>query len=145
MHDYHRNIIQLTDLGGPKAILSLASAHIHAVDLPYRLASTWQDLGCELGTWERGTDLLAWAVFQPPWYNLDFFFHPGEHDPGLLEEVLRWGIEQMKSYAQRIRGDLYGLRFLLISDFPFRNWFRFDEGLQHSIARPPGSRQTCQP
>lgn len=96
----------------PKAdydrLKSILSPHIHAVDLPYRLASTWQDWDCELGIWEHAKRLQAWAVFQPPWFNLDFAFLTGEDDPGLIEEVIVWGIAQMKSYAQRIQDDFYG-------------------------------------
>lgn len=74
--------------------------HIHAVDIPYRLTSTWQDSGCELGIWERGGQLLAWAVFQPPWLNLDFAIHPSERASLLEQEVLEWGIAQMMDYAE---------------------------------------------
>lgn len=81
---------------------------IHAADLPYRLTSTWQDLGCEIGIWQNKHQVLAWAVFQPPWYNLDFFVHPSDFGSRLPAEVFHWGIGQMKSYAQRIEGDFYG-------------------------------------
>jgi hypothetical protein len=65
--------------------------HIHRVDMPYRLTSTWQDQGCEIGIWEQDDRLLAWAVFQPPWWNLDYAVHPPEREASLEEEVLMWG------------------------------------------------------
>jgi ribosomal protein S18 acetylase RimI-like enzyme len=82
--------------------------HVHLVDMPYRLASTWQDSGCALRIWERGEKLLAWALFQPPWWNLDYVLHPSERGSLLEQEILMWGIQQMKDYAASIGDDFYG-------------------------------------
>jgi mycothiol synthase len=85
-----------------------AHPHIHAVDMPYRLTSTWQDHGCELGLWQKDDQLLAWAVFQPPWWNLDYAMHPSVRGTSLETEIFTWGHEQMKQYASRTGDSFYG-------------------------------------
>ncbi|MCP5094176.1 MAG: GNAT family N-acetyltransferase [Chloroflexi bacterium] len=82
--------------------------HIHLIDMPYRLTATWQDLGCEIGLWEKEGELLAWAVFQPPWWNLDYALHASLRGSGLESEIFAWGQDQMKSYAQRTGDEFYG-------------------------------------
>lgn len=82
--------------------------HIHTVDMPYRMTSTWQDLGCRLGVWEKEDTLLAWAVFQPPWWNLDYAIHPSERGSSLEKEVLAWGQEEIAGYGKRTGGEFYG-------------------------------------
>ena len=75
--------------------------HIHLVDMPFRQTSTWQDHACELGIWQKDGEILAWAVFLPPWWNLDFAIHPAERGSDLENEVFAWGKEQMLEYARR--------------------------------------------
>ena len=82
--------------------------HIHRVDMPFRLTSSWQDEGCEIGLWEEGDRLLAWAVFQPPWWNLDYVIDPLAQGSSLEEEVLGWGQEQILGYAKRTGEEFYG-------------------------------------
>jgi mycothiol synthase len=82
--------------------------HIHRVDMPYRLTSTWQDLGCEFGTWERNGLPLAWAVFLPPWWNLDFGIYPNLLGSELLYEIFSWGVAEMQGYAARSGEDFWG-------------------------------------
>lgn len=82
--------------------------HIHVVDMPYRLTSTWQDRGCRLATWQEGEEISAWAVFQPPWWNLDYAIHPSQRGTSLEREVLAWGKAQMMEYAQRTQADFFG-------------------------------------
>lgn len=82
--------------------------HVHSVDMPFRQTSTWQDLGCEIGMWKESDDLLAWAVFQPPWWNLDYAIHPSAQGSFLEKEVLAWGKEQIKSYSMRTGEVFYG-------------------------------------
>jgi GNAT superfamily N-acetyltransferase len=76
--------------------------------MPYRLTSTWQDQGCELGIWEKDDQLLAWAVFQPAWWNLDYALHPSAQGSALEAELLAWGQDQMKRYARRAGEQFYG-------------------------------------
>ena len=82
--------------------------HIHRVDMPYRLTSTWQDLDCEIGLWKDGEQLLAWAIFQPSWWNLDYGIHTSIQGSSLEKEVFAWGKEQVISYAKRTADDFYG-------------------------------------
>jgi len=82
--------------------------HIHTVDMPYRLTSTWQDQGCEVGMWEQGDALLAWAVYQPPWWNLDYAIMPSERGSSLERELLAWGQAQMLDYGARTGEEFWG-------------------------------------
>jgi ribosomal protein S18 acetylase RimI-like enzyme len=82
--------------------------HIHLVDMPYRQTSTWQDLGCELGIWQKDQEIRAWAVFLPPWWNLDFAIHPAERGSDLENEIFAWGKEQMLAYARRTSESFWG-------------------------------------
>jgi len=82
--------------------------HIHIVDIPYRQTSTWQDHDCEIGLWQKGCEILAWAVFLPPWWNLDYAIHPSGRGSALEKEVFAWGKEQMKLYSERSGESFYG-------------------------------------
>ena len=82
--------------------------HIHLVDMPFRQTSTWQDHGCELGIWQKDAEIQAWAVFLPPWWNLDFAIHPAEHGSDLENEVFAWGKEQITAYAKRTGESFWG-------------------------------------
>jgi ribosomal protein S18 acetylase RimI-like enzyme len=82
--------------------------HIHIVDMPYRLASTWQDSDCEIGIWKNDEVILAWALFQPPWWNLDYAIHPSERGSILEGEVFAWGKDQIVGYAKRTGDKFYG-------------------------------------
>ena len=81
--------------------------HIHRVDMPYRLTSTWQEHGCEVGLWEQRDELVAWAVFQPPWWNVDYALHPSLRGSSLEKEIFVWGQAQMKSYQSLPANWLY--------------------------------------
>jgi ribosomal protein S18 acetylase RimI-like enzyme len=103
----------MTEILDYTSLQSLLSAdpdhlHVHVVDMPYRLTSTWQELGCELKLWKSGDAHLAWAVFQPPWWNLDYGIHPSERGSSLEKEVFAWGKQQMIGYAKRSGEDFYG-------------------------------------
>jgi ribosomal protein S18 acetylase RimI-like enzyme len=82
--------------------------HIHLVDMPFRQTSTWQDHDCDLGIWQKDERILAWAVFLPPWWNLDFAIHPAECGSNLENEVFTWGKEQMLAYARRTGESFWG-------------------------------------
>jgi len=126
--------------------------HIHLVDMPYRLSSTWQENGCELGIWEKRDELLAWAVFQPPWWNLDFVIHPSQAGLSLEKEIFEWGKEQMMAYAKRSGEDFYGsveifedapgveqtIENLLSLGFEKFDWsiLRFEKNLQKETQQP---------
>lgn len=75
--------------------------HIHLVDMPFRVNSTWQDRGCEVGVWEQAGELLAWAYFQPPWGVMDHAIHPELRGTELERKVFSWALRTMQSYADR--------------------------------------------
>ncbi len=75
--------------------------HVHRIDMPFRLTSTWQDKGCEIGIWQAENKLIAWAVFQPPWSSFDYALQPSEWGSSLEVEILTWGKEQIQGYLER--------------------------------------------
>ena len=85
-----------------------AQPHIHIVDMPFRIASIWQDYGCEIGVWEKDSQVMAWAIFQPAWWNLDFAIHPVVRGSGLEQEIFAWGKDQMREYAHRTGEEFWG-------------------------------------
>jgi hypothetical protein len=82
--------------------------HIHRVDMPYRLTSTWQEHDSEVGMWQQEGELMAWALFQPPWWNVDYALHPSLCGTSLEKEIFAWGAAQMRSYAQRAGDEFWG-------------------------------------
>ena len=58
-------------------VRSHPAAHVHFVDLPYRLCSWSFDNPDNIGLWEdeRGR-LIAWAVLQTPFWVIDYGLHP---------------------------------------------------------------------
>ena len=82
--------------------------HIHIVDMPYRMTSIWQDQGCEIGIWDKASEIAAWAIFQPAWWNLDFAIHPSLRGSGIEQEVLWWGKEQMSQYSKHSGEEFWG-------------------------------------
>ena len=82
--------------------------HIHNLDMPYRLASIWQDYGCEVGIWEENNQVVAWAIFQPGWWNLDYVIHPSFRGSILEQEIFTWGKDQMKMYSCRTGEEFWG-------------------------------------
>lgn len=82
--------------------------HIHLIDMPFRMTSTWQERGCKFGIWEEKTDVLAWAVYQPAWQNIDYAIHSSESDSTLEKDVLAWGKEQVETYAKATGETTFG-------------------------------------
>ena len=82
--------------------------HVHCVDMPHRLTTTWQDQGCEMGIWEQDGELLAWALLQSSWWNLDYPLYPSQWDSLLERDVLAWGQEQIKGYSKRTGEEFFG-------------------------------------
>ena len=82
--------------------------HIHTADMPFRVTSTWQDHNCQFSIWEENDQILAWAVFQPAWWNLDCWVHPSQKGSLMEKELIEWGVEQMKSYRQRTGETFWG-------------------------------------
>ena len=82
--------------------------HIHIVDMPYRIASIWQDHGCEVGVWEENDQVVAWAIFHPGWFNLDYVIHPEFRGSQLEREIFSWGQAQMQQYSGRTGYEFWG-------------------------------------
>jgi ribosomal protein S18 acetylase RimI-like enzyme len=61
-----------------------------------------------MGIWNKGKEILAWAVFQPPWWNLDYAIHPIARGTALEKEIFAWGKEQMMSYSRHTGEAFYG-------------------------------------
>lgn len=91
--------------------------HIHLVDMPYRIASIWQDHGCEVGIWEKANRAVAWAIFQPAWWNLDFAVHPSLRGSEIEQEIFSWGKEQMVEYS-KLTGESFWGSVELFEDTP---------------------------
>jgi ribosomal protein S18 acetylase RimI-like enzyme len=110
MHTKTYTTSESTDFTRLQTILNAnpEHAHIHSVDMPYRLTSTWQDQGCELMVWEKDSQVMAWAVFQPPWCNLDYAIQTAERGSSLEQEVFAWGKAQMLAQAKRSAENFYG-------------------------------------
>lgn len=110
MHTKKYKVAESLDFARLQA-LSNASAknpHIHIADMPYRLTSTWQDQGCQMMVWEKENEILAWAVFQPPWCNLDYAIHPSRAGSSLEKEIFAWGKNEMMEYTKRTGEEFYG-------------------------------------
>jgi ribosomal protein S18 acetylase RimI-like enzyme len=138
-------------------LLELMSAdpkhpHVHIVDFPYRATSTWQDHDCDFGVWKKDDEILAWAVFQPAWWNLDYAVHPLERGSNLEKEIFAWGKEQMMVYGNRTGEDFYGsveffenasnteqtIETLVLLGFEKFDWstIRFEIDLHQDFPRP---------
>jgi ribosomal protein S18 acetylase RimI-like enzyme len=64
--------------------------HLHVVDLPYRLSSWAFDDSENVGLWVGpGCQLHAWAVMQPPFWTIDYAFHP-DADRDLRRKLWAW-------------------------------------------------------
>ncbi|MEM7333688.1 MAG: GNAT family N-acetyltransferase [Chloroflexota bacterium] len=82
--------------------------HIHYVDMPYRLASSWHEAGCEVGLWREKGQIVGWALFQPPWWNLDYAVARSYRGTALEEMLFEWGHQQMIQYANRTGDEFWG-------------------------------------
>jgi mycothiol synthase len=69
-------------------------AHVHVVDLPYRLSSWAWSSPPQTQRWVASDgELHAWACLQTPFWSLDFVVHP-DAAPTLTGEVLAWADAQ---------------------------------------------------
>jgi len=66
------------------------SGYLHVTDLPYRLSSWALDDPENVGLWKNETgQLVAWAVLQTPFWEIDYFCLP-EVEIKLHPEILAW-------------------------------------------------------
>ncbi len=77
--------------------------NLHTIDLPYRLCSWALDDPNNVQLWFDDVQLVAWAVLQTPFWEIDYVCHPTV-EPDLLQEILAWADQ----YAQSIINTAYG-------------------------------------
>ena len=78
--------------------------HIHVIDLPYRLSSWVLDDPDNVRLWfDEHENLMAWAVFQTPFWTIDCACHP-EHESYIHREIVSWADDR----AHAIAGTPYG-------------------------------------
>ena len=92
-----------------KALMSalarqFAENNLHVIDLPYRFSSWALDDPENVRLWfdERG-QLLAWAVFNTPFWTIDYACH-AEAESAVFPEILDW----TDQHANRILGTEHG-------------------------------------
>ena len=69
--------------------------NVHVIDLPYRLASWALDSPDNVALWSDAAGrLLAWAVLQTPFWNLDVCLHP-DAPAGAYATALAWAAARM--------------------------------------------------
>jgi ribosomal protein S18 acetylase RimI-like enzyme len=94
--------------------------HLHAVDLPYRLASWSLDDSRNACFWEDADgNLLGWAVLQIPWATADMGQHP---NAGLEIEMLRWGVARAQSWASEHKREFTLYQGVLEHQVETQNW-----------------------
>jgi mycothiol synthase len=72
-------------------------AHLHVVDLPYRLCSWAFDEPANCSVWEdANSNVLAWAVLQSPFWCIDYAIHP-DAPSTTLQEVLAWADQRVQA------------------------------------------------
>jgi len=91
MQAQRRKFLGEADIHAMAALVhAFAADHLHVVDLPYRFSSWAFDDPDNVGLWAGpGGQLLAWAVMQPPFWAIDFAFHP-DADGDLRRKLWAW-------------------------------------------------------
>jgi hypothetical protein len=89
------------------------SDHLHVVDLPYRLCSWAFDAPMNCALWEDANGrVLAWAVFQSPFWSIDYAMHPLAPSD-TLHTILAWADQR----AQTIQGTPFARPMWFINGF----------------------------
>jgi len=71
------------------------SDNLRVIDLPYRLSSWACDDPANVGLWFDDARLVAWAVLQPPFWTLDYAYHPDA--PDIHPRILAWADERARA------------------------------------------------
>ena len=78
--------------------------NLHVIDMPYRLSSWALDDPSNVRLWfDENDNLIAWAVFQTPFWTIDCACHP-LYDSDLHREIISWADDR----ARAIAGTPYG-------------------------------------
>lgn len=97
---------------------------LHVIDLPYRLSSWSLDDSVNGRLWENEhLELMAWAVVQFPWLELDYMVHPAAQE--LESEVFAWAVIRAQEIANQ-QGEPFTLYV------SFRKDRALEPGLQES-------------
>lgn len=76
--------------------------HLHVIDLPYRLSSWAFDHPENIALWtDRQERLMAWAVLQPPFWTIDYAYHPTLSVLGEGDGTLRYWRDVHWQYFSR--------------------------------------------
>jgi ribosomal protein S18 acetylase RimI-like enzyme len=87
--------------------------HLHVVDLPYRSCSWAFDLPENCSLWEDASGrVAAWAVFQSPFWSIDYAVHPLA-PPNTLLTILAWADQR----AREIQGTPFARPCWFINGF----------------------------
>lgn len=74
-----------------------ALINLHVIDLPYRLSSWALDNPNNIKLWfDEHEQLAGWAVLQPPFWTIDYVFHPTA-EAQLHPEILAWADQRARS------------------------------------------------
>ena len=90
---------------------------LHAIDLPYRLASWTLDKPKNFRFWHDADDkLMAVAIVQEAFLTLEYIIHPSADQAVLEPEILRWGLRRGQVVANE-----------QATTFPINVWLRADQ------------------
>lgn len=94
-----------TDLGLMMDLVnSFPSETLHIIDLPYRLCSWALDDPENVALWfNEKRELVAWAVLQTPFWEIDYFCHP-DAERNLYSEILAWAERRAKATMNTLYG-----------------------------------------
>jgi ribosomal protein S18 acetylase RimI-like enzyme len=86
---------------------------LHVIDLPYRLCSWAFDAPANCALWEDADGrAMAWAVFQSPFWAIDYAIHPLA-PPNTLHTILAWADQ----HARAIQGTPFARPSWFINGF----------------------------
>ncbi|MGA2488728.1 MAG: GNAT family N-acetyltransferase [Anaerolineales bacterium] len=77
-------------------------SNLHVTDLPYRFTSWAMDNPENSHLWsDEAGHLLAWAILQCPWAEVDFVCHP-EAESEILPKILTWADARSREHYEMI-------------------------------------------
>ena len=72
--------------------------NLHATDLPYRFSSWALDDPDNVRLWfDDDQQLVAWAMLQTPFWEIDYVFHPNA-ESDLHQEILAWADQRAQPH-----------------------------------------------
>ncbi len=81
------------------------AGNVHVVDLPYRLSSWAFDAPENMAVWvDRTQHILAWAIFQTPFWTIDYAYHPVLGDTDIPQRILAWADDRARQIVNSPAG-----------------------------------------